>query len=306
MKLSAKAWSVDVSTESVLRAGQPLRSDVLEFFLIVLRHVCEVLGLSAYVGSHRLGERVGGPVPVDRVRAAVLSWKQFGGEEQRRARAARGFLVPVCCGPEGSGARWDCVLARVVADEEGVSLNDARALRACVADRHARPSVAARVGERACAVLPLPGYQLRGGATAGFEPDGCPGCDNRQDVLLLMLGLLSARVAELAGVPSMPATGGTYVHDMRLAAADAFADLREKADGGDGTDREVLPHLADREACAAWPRKLVSKRACRANYRIAWHCSLSRAPVNSHSPVMNRPRPCGKTSPAQVARPWKH
>ena len=43
VKLSAKGWGVDVSTESVLRAGQPLRSDVLEFFLIVLRHVCEVL-----------------------------------------------------------------------------------------------------------------------------------------------------------------------------------------------------------------------------------------------------------------------
>ena len=56
VKLSAKAWGVDVSTESVLRAGLPLRSDVLEFSLIVLRHVCEVLGLSAYVGSHRLGE----------------------------------------------------------------------------------------------------------------------------------------------------------------------------------------------------------------------------------------------------------
>ena len=96
-----------------------------------------------------------------------------------------------------------------------MSLNDARALCACVADRHARPSVAARVGERACAVLPLLGCQLRGGATAGFELDGCPGCDNRQDVLLLMLGLLSARVAELAGVPSMPATGGTYVRAVR-------------------------------------------------------------------------------------------
>ena len=51
-----------MSTESVLRAGQPLRSDVLEFFLILLRHVCEVLGLSAHVGSHRLGggESAGG------------------------------------------------------------------------------------------------------------------------------------------------------------------------------------------------------------------------------------------------------
>ena len=259
VKLSAKGWGVDVSTESVLRAGQPLRSDVLEFFLIVLRHVCEVLGLSVYVGSHRLGGRVGGPVPVDRVRAAVQSWKQFGDEEQRRAQAARELLVPVCHDPEGSGARWDWVLARVVAEEDGVALNDARALRGFVADRHARPSLAARVGQRVCAVLPLPRYHLRGGVVAGFQVAPCPDCDNRQDALLLMLGLLSARVAELAGVPCMPARGGTYVHDVRLAAADAFADLREKVDGGEGKDRDVLPHLADREVCTSWLRKLVSK-----------------------------------------------
>ena len=138
VKLSAKGWGVDVSTESVLRAGQPLRSDVLEFFLIVLRHVCEVLGLSVHVGSHRLGERVGGPVPVDRVRAAVQSWKQFGDEEQRRAQAARELLVPVCHDPEGSGARWDWDLARVVAEKDGVALNDtlcASGLRRATRDR---------------------------------------------------------------------------------------------------------------------------------------------------------------------------
>ena len=49
------------------------------------------------------------------------------------------------------------------------------------------------------------------------------------------------------------------MHDVRLAAADAFADLREKVDGGGGKDRDVLPHLADRGGCTSWLRKLVSK-----------------------------------------------
>ncbi len=260
VKLSAKGWGVDVSAESVLRAGQPMRSDVLEFFLVVLRHVCQVLGLSLYVGSHRLGERVGGPVPVERVRAAVQSWKQFGEDEQRRVQAAQEFLVPVCNDPEGSGARWDWVLARVVASEDGVALNDAAALRGFVADRFGRPGVAARVGARLCAVLPLPRYQLRcRGGGASSELAACPDCENRQDALLTTLGLLSGRVAELAGVPCMPAKGATYVHDVRLAVAEAFADLREKVDGDAGKDREVLAHLADRDACVAWLRKLVSK-----------------------------------------------
>ena len=85
--------------------------------------------------------------------------------------------MPVCHDPEGSGARWNWVLARVVAEEDGVALNDARALRGFVADRHARPSLAARVGQRVCAVLPLPRYHLRGGVVAGFQVAPCPDCD---------------------------------------------------------------------------------------------------------------------------------
>ena len=34
VKFVADGWGVDVSTGSVLRAGQPLRSDVLECFLV--------------------------------------------------------------------------------------------------------------------------------------------------------------------------------------------------------------------------------------------------------------------------------
>ena len=263
VKLSAKGWGVDVSAESVLRAGQAMRVDVLEFFLIVLRHVCEVLELPVYVGSHKFGERVGGCLPVERARALIESWKQFGGEEKNRVRDAEEFLVPVCYDPEGSGVRWDWVFARVAAAEAGTSLNLADALRTFVADRHGRPGVARRVGERLLAVLPLPGYfLLRGGAgpeTAELVP--CPGCENRQDAVLGAFGLLSARVAELAGVPCMPATGATFVRDVRAAAAEAFAHLREKVDGDARGDRDVLARLADREACLAWLRKLVSKPA---------------------------------------------
>ena len=58
-----------MAAESVLRAGQTLRAEVLEFFLIVLRHVCEVLELPAYVTPRKFGERVGGCLPVERARA---------------------------------------------------------------------------------------------------------------------------------------------------------------------------------------------------------------------------------------------
>ena len=82
---------------------------------------------------------------MERARALIESWKQFGGEEQRRVRDAEEFLVPVCYDPEDSGARWVWVFARAAAVEAGTSLHLADALRTFVADRHGRPGVARRV-----------------------------------------------------------------------------------------------------------------------------------------------------------------
>ena len=93
-------------------------------------------------------------------------------------------------------------------------------------------------------------HQLLGNAPA-FELAVCPEVEHGPDSVLAVLGLLSNRVAELAGVQAMPARGGTYVHDVRLSAAEAFADLRERVDGAMSADREVATHLADKDACKA-------------------------------------------------------
>ena len=111
-------------------------------------------------------------------------------------------------------------------------------------------------------MLPLPGYFLLAGAHAHTtELVACPDCENRQDGLLAAFGLLAFRVAELAGVSCMAVVAGTFVHDIRAAAAEAFADLRERVDGDPCGDRDVLRHLVGREACVAWLRKLVTKPA---------------------------------------------
>ena len=48
------------------------------------------------------------------------------------------------------------------------------------------------------------------------------------------------------------------MHDVRLSAAEAFADLRERVGGATGAGREVVTHLADKDACKSWRGKLVS------------------------------------------------
>ena len=160
VKLSAKGWGVDVSTEAVLRAGRAMSPSVLEFFLIVLRHVRSVLELRAYVGSHKFGDRVGGCLPVEQARAMIRRWEQFDGDGQTRVKEAEEFVVPICYDPEGAGVRWDWVFARVVSGTVGMDLNLSETLRVLVADRQRRPAVAKRLAERLCQVLPLPGYFL--------------------------------------------------------------------------------------------------------------------------------------------------
>ena len=118
------------------------------------------------------------------------------------------------------------MLARVVASVEGVPLGDAAALRCVVSDRCGRAGLAARVGDRLAAVLPLQRFRASGAACATTDVEVSPDCQNRQDALLVVLGLLSARVAELAGLQPMRSQGDAFVHDVRLAAATAFADLR--------------------------------------------------------------------------------
>ena len=220
-KISAKGWGVDVSTGAVLLARRPMSPSVLEFFLVVLRHVYCVLGLRAYVASHKFGDRVGGCIPVGRARAPIQGWKQFDGG-QTRVKEAEEFFVPTCYGPECAGVRCDWVFARIVFSTAGMALSLSESLRVFVADRQRRAVVAKRVAELLCQVLPLPGYFLLSWAHAHkTELVARPDCGNRQGALIYALGLLAFRVAELAGVSCMPVVAGTSVHDILVACCEA-------------------------------------------------------------------------------------
>ena len=103
------------------------------------------------------------------------------------------------------------------------TLNAGSGLVVDVADRHGRRGLAQRLATKLCGVLPLTRHRLLG-TEPSFEVVPTPGCDDGADAIILVLGLLSARVAEAAGLRPMAATAATFVQDVRLAAADAFAD----------------------------------------------------------------------------------
>ena len=56
--LQAGTWKLDVDDEkSIGLVGRPMSKGVLEFFLVLVRHVCVVLRLPCAVGTHALGQR---------------------------------------------------------------------------------------------------------------------------------------------------------------------------------------------------------------------------------------------------------
>ena len=162
VKLSCKGWGVDVSCEAVLRSGRRMDKGVLEFFLRALEQVCRVLELHLYVGTHQLGQLIGGPLSTEQVRYRVLRWVQFGDEEQTRVRGSHEFLLPMCEDPEGTGKTSDWVFLRLRSADAASALNDGSGLVVEVADRHQRRGLARRVGAKLCGVLPLTRHLMLG------------------------------------------------------------------------------------------------------------------------------------------------
>ena len=124
--LFAGTWRVNVFEEQRLQEGW-LTKGVLEFFLIVLRHVAEKLGLPLAVGSHTLGERLHSSENAAALRMAVQSWKAW---EKTAAAfgAARGVVVPVLL--DSAKCAQKVVLVSARASGDGVSFAAASSVHA--------------------------------------------------------------------------------------------------------------------------------------------------------------------------------
>ena len=99
--LEAGTWKVDVKEERDLYEDRALSKGMLEFFLIVLRRVCEVLDLRVGVGTHKMGELICGASDageLQRVLGSFASWKQM----EKELPHLQELALPVPLG-EGKG-----------------------------------------------------------------------------------------------------------------------------------------------------------------------------------------------------------
>ena len=121
---------MNVFQERDLYESVALSKGLLEFFLIVLRRVCDALRLDVMVGTHAVGEEVGSVGKVADLLEAVRgmpTWMRLA--EDLPARQELLLPVPVTVG----ASLRECVLVEVRSTVVGEALGPAGgAARACV------------------------------------------------------------------------------------------------------------------------------------------------------------------------------
>ena len=82
--LSMDSWRVSVRAEDALARGQ-LQEDALEFFLLVVRRPCRVMGLPVAIASKTVGREVGQQDSATKLASVMQKWRTvWNGEEVRK------------------------------------------------------------------------------------------------------------------------------------------------------------------------------------------------------------------------------
>ena len=83
--ISADKWAVYVCEEvQIARPDCALAPSVAEFWLKILNRICQQLALPVFVGTHRMGERVGSGESLEHFcKTALKGWASWSEEHQR-------------------------------------------------------------------------------------------------------------------------------------------------------------------------------------------------------------------------------
>ena len=248
----AGTWRVDIAEEQGLRDGRLLKG-MLEFFLIVLRRLCQTLGLPAAIGSHRLGLAVAAADDASALRLLVQGWEQWL-EMAQRIRESKELLAPVVL--EDARVQRRCVLVRVLAQGGADSLAAAAVLEVRVSDRIERKRLAKELGDKVAALVRSVGSEAGHEAVRVVVETGFPECDMECDVGIVILSLLARRVSVLAGESSEASVSGLSVQGAVASLKMCFSHLRGEVCGRG--QRDVLKLLTTEAACRKVLRLLAS------------------------------------------------
>ena len=223
-------WRVNVRAEDSLARGR-LQADALEFFLLVLKHVCKGLKLPLAIGSMTVGKEVGRQEQPARLAQVMEKWRKVWARDEVREREE--FLLPVALDERPVPEDWVCVAVRSCV--AGEKLGSAGRIHVEVFDALRRVSLAKRVARNVDVLI-------RGvGARAGtVEPRvSCvetTECRVGAQRNLCALGLLAGRVAVAAEELALDPKSGSFVADVGHVLRAVFAfSARRQGSGAYGT-----------------------------------------------------------------------
>ena len=239
----AGSWRVDVVEEQELFEGRLLKG-MLEFCLIVLRRMCQKLALPVAIGSHALGMAIAAAADVTGLRLAVQDLKHWP-EIAASMRTAREALFPIIL--EDSRVLRKCVLLCVRAGKDEESLLMASSLRVHVGDHLARKSLGRELKQKVVGLVRSIGGVVESEKVEVVVDPGFPEIDMDYDVGVAVLGLLVARVAEVAEGVGLPVSSKSFVQDAAAGLKTCFGYLR--AEVGRRGHRDALKVLEEPAVC---------------------------------------------------------
>ena len=113
----------------------------MEFFLLILKHVCKVLNLSLAIGSKTVGKEVGRQENAGKLARVMENWRQVWARDQVRAKEA--LVLPVALDERTVPQDWVCVVVR--STTAGEKLGDAKQLLLQVYDSAKRVSASRKL-----------------------------------------------------------------------------------------------------------------------------------------------------------------
>ena len=235
-------WQVSVRAEDLLNRGR-LGEDMLEFMLLVVRRICEELGLKIAVVSKTVGKEVGMQESPGKLGKVLGKWKKVWNWD--RVRRATELLLPVAVDERAQ----DWMLVEVRSAVEGESLEDAKQLRVCVHDEAERKDLAERIARNVDTLLRGVSSRLGGSTPEVVFAQGVPVCRVSSQRILRAFGSLLGRVGAAAGEETLSPAGEAFVPEVSHVLRAVFARFRAGLEGRGGRDVGVL--LQGSEECRA-------------------------------------------------------
>jgi hypothetical protein len=248
VQLQAGAWKIDAFEEQNLlgtAAGVEgrLLKGVLDFFVIVLRRVCERLQLPVSLAPHKLGLDLQLAQSEEDMALTLLKWASYQHWEQLVASTADAEVFLAVIPLEETALLRDCVLVAISPSDASKRLGQASGYVVDIYDDVGRSALGERLARNAVKLLTAtpPPVETRQHPASGER--------SRHERGFTSLGLLLAALLGKAGHSFHDPAKPDFAAKVRRSVGACLRALREEADKRG--NRDVLVQLSDPDGCKA-------------------------------------------------------